>query len=133
MKVVATPRNAAPAYVAKAEQYLVAARRSFDGREYDGAMLNAIHAAISSADAVCVIVLGERSASEDHQRAADLLEATQAEESVVRARQLRALLRLKNPVEYEARRSSAAETHDGVERATRLVEWAAEVVRKTSK
>jgi hypothetical protein len=36
--------------------------------------LNAVHAVISAADAVCVALSGRRSADPDPQRAADLLE-----------------------------------------------------------
>jgi hypothetical protein len=37
-------------------------------------MLNAVHAAISATDAVCVALAGRRSEDPDHQRAADLLQ-----------------------------------------------------------
>lgn len=43
-----------------------------------------------------------------------------------------ALLKKKNLVEYEARRASAAEARDALERATRFVSWARDVVGKAS-
>jgi len=63
---------------------------------------------------------------------ADLLEevAAPAPEGRECARQLRALLARKNAVEYESRKASAKEAHDGVERAGRIVDWAKDVVAK---
>ena len=63
---------------------------------HDACLLNAIHAAISAADAVTVVLAGRRSADPDHQRAADLLEEMGASTpaSKERVRQLRALLSL---------------------------------------
>jgi HEPN domain-containing protein len=132
-KVAATPRREAPVYLAKAEQFLGTARDALDESHHDSALLAAIHAAISSADAVCVIMLGARSTDPDHQRAADLLESTGTDASTTRSRQLRSLLKKKNLVEYEARRASPTEARDGIERASRLVEWASELLRRANR
>lgn len=93
-------------------------------------MLASIHAAITANDAVCVALLGKRSIDQDHQRAADLLESAgdRAPGVGAKATQLRALLKKKNLVEYEARRASAAEARDAVERAKRFVAWAREIL-----
>ena len=97
---------------------------------HDAAMLDAIHAAISAADAVTVALAGQRSADPDHGRAADLLDEVGGRSSEVRAhaRQLRQLLGRKNAVEYESRRATAREAADAVKRADRLVAWASGVV-----
>lgn len=94
-------------------------------------MLNAVHAAISAADAVTAALAGRRSADPDHARAADLLEevAARSGEIKARVRQLRALLAKKNAIEYESRRASAKEATQAVERAERLVAWAVGIVR----
>jgi len=75
-------------------------------------------------------LLSKRSIDQDHQRAVDLLESVgeRAPGVGIRAGQLRALLKKKNLVEYEARRASAAEARDAVERAARFVTWARDVV-----
>lgn len=95
-------------------------------------MLNAIHAAISAADAVAVALSGRRSADPDHQRAVDFLEEVGrgSEPIGARVKQLRALLSQKNYVEYESRRATAKEAAEAVARAVRIVEWARETIRR---
>jgi HEPN domain-containing protein len=129
-KKTAVSRIEARLYLSKAEQFIEQARVAFDAERYDAAQLDAIHAAISGADAVTVALVGRRSTDPDHQRAADLLEEAAASSPEVRerSRQLRALLARKNAVEYESRRASAKEGRDAVERAGRLVDWARRIV-----
>jgi len=131
-KSVTTQRNEASLYLAKAEQLVEEARLALEGSRHDAAMLNSIHAGISSADAVSVALAGRRSTDPDHQRAADLLEEVgrQSESIAERVKQLRALLGKKNRVEYESRRATAREAADAVTRAERIVEWAGETVRR---
>ncbi len=129
-KTAAVRRGEARLYLGKADQFLEQARVALDARRYDAALLNAIHAAISGTDAVTVALAGRRSTDPDHQRSVDLLEesATSAPEIRERSRQVRALLAQKNTVEYESRPASARDARGGVERASRLVEWAREML-----
>lgn len=129
-KTVTVPRAEAKFYVAKADQFLEEARSALASARHDAGMLNAIHAAISAADAVVVALSGRRSTDPDHQRAVDLLEevAGQSESTRTRVKQLRALLAKKNVVEYESRRASSKEAADAVERAHRIVGWAQAIV-----
>jgi len=124
-------RSQASAYIAKSDQFLRAAELAAAASEHDAVMLNAIHAAISAADAVTVGLAGIRSSDPDHQRAADLLEevAGASGEVHTQTRQLRQLLSSKNAVEYESRRARAAESAEALKRASRFVAWAKEVVR----
>src|SRR5947209_20509636 len=73
-KTVVTSRAEASVHLGKAEQFVEQARSALEGSRNDAAMLNAIHAAISAADAVAVALSGRRSAEPDHRRAVDLLE-----------------------------------------------------------
>jgi hypothetical protein len=127
---VNVPRNQAPQFLAKAVEFASAARGSLERGDRDAAMLNAIHAGICAADAVCVALAAQRSTDPDHARAADLLEEVAASSSDVkeRARQLRRLLAKKNAVEYESRRATSREASDATDRAERLIGWAKEVV-----
>lgn len=131
-KTVPASRGEAKLYQGKAEQFLADARAAIKEARHDAAMLNAIHAAISAADAVTTALSGRRSSDPDHQRAVDLLEeaAAGSEEIKTRARQMRQLLAKKNVVEYESRRATAREAAEAVDRAGRLVGWAAETVRR---
>ncbi len=131
-KTVATARGEASLYLAKAKQFVEEAQSALESSRHDAGMLNSIHAAISAADAVAVALSGRRSADPDHQRAVDLLEEVvgRAESTTTRVKQLRALLAKKNVVEYESRRATAKEAAEAVARAVRIVEWAAESVRR---
>jgi len=81
---------------------------------------NAILAGIAAADAICGLVLGERSSGEDHAQAVTLL--TQAVSPATKApNSLRRLLSEKTPVQYGVQPVSAAD-------AAQLVKWARDVV-----
>ncbi|MDO8506630.1 MAG: HEPN domain-containing protein [Candidatus Limnocylindria bacterium] len=125
-RAVVVRRREARTLLAKAEEFLGAARRASEVGAHDATLLASVHAAIMANDAICVALLGLRSSDADHARAVDLLEsAAQLEDGVaLRARQLRALLEAKSPVAYEARRATSAEGRDGLERAARFVDWA---------
>jgi len=131
-KTVSVSRAEAGLYLAKAEQFSAEAVEALGSSRNDAAMLNAIHAAISAVDAVTAALVGLRSADPDHQRAIDLLEevASGSDEVKTRVRQVRQLLARKNIVEYESRRATAKEARQAVERAKRVVTWAAQTVRR---
>lgn len=131
-KTTATRRTEARLYLSKAEQFLEQARVALGAERFDAALLNAIHAAISGGDAVTVALAGRRSTDPDHQRSVDLLEEAAASTPEIRerSRQLRTLLARKNTVEYESRPASARDARVGVERATRIVDWARDLIAK---
>ncbi len=124
------PRREARVLFAKAREFLAAAQAASDEDHHDASLLNAVHAAIAASDAVCVALLGRRSSDPDHQRAVDLFEnvADMEPDARLRARQLRSLIAKKNFVAYEARRATAAEARDGLDRATRFVAWTDEAL-----
>ncbi len=131
-RTIAASRAEASLYLGKAEQFAEAAQRALEDSQHDAGMLNAIHAAISAADAVAVALSGRRSVDPDHQRAVDFLEEVgRGSESIdARVKQLRALLSKKNQVEYESRRATTKEAADAVARAARIVEWARDTIRR---
>ena len=114
-------------YLGKAMEFLAAARAANAAQQYDAGLLLAIHSGISSSDAVTVALAGLHSKDPDHLKAVDLLESIAAQSTDIRARatQLRSLLKMKNMVEYEERRTTSAEATEGFKRAKRLAEWAA--------
>jgi hypothetical protein len=128
-RAVATPRSEARLYLAKAQQFAMEASAALSSSRNDAAMLNAVHAAITATDAMCVALGGRRSADPDQERAADLLQeigaASPGHSSYVR--QSRMLLAKKNVVEYESRKAAAKEALEAVERAQRLVGWATQI------
>ncbi len=93
-----------------------------------------MHSGISACDAVTIAVAEVRSADDDHLRAADLLEEVgKSNQANAHAKQFRLLVSKKNSVEYQARRATAREARDGVERAARLVTWARSIVIRLTK
>lgn len=131
-KTAQVRRREARLYLEKAIQFIDEARSGLDAGRNDAALLNAIHGAISAADATTIALAGVRSTDPDHQRAADLLEevAAPARDGRQRARQLWTLLARKNTVEYESRKASAKDARDGVGRAGRIVDWTTEVLAR---
>jgi len=131
-KTAEVRRAEAHLYLDKADQFVKAAQSELERKRYDSALLNAVHSGISSTDSVTTALLGRRSTDPDHDRAVDLLEeaAGSASEIKAKSRQVRSLLARKNVVEYESRPATAQDARDGVERATRILEWARDVVRK---
>lgn len=129
-KTVKTPRPEGRLYLAKAQQFCAEAKTATINSRHDAAMLNAVHAAISAADAVCVALGGRRSSDTDHQRAADLLQEIGGKSSDIstQVRRLRELLTRKNVVEYESRRATAKEATSAVQRAERFVAWAGQTI-----
>lgn len=125
-KIVKTPRSEGRLYLAKAQQFCAEAKSATMSSRHDAAMLNAVHAAISAADAVCVVLGGRRSSDADHQRAADLLHEIGGKSSdiAIQVRRLRELLTRKNVVEYESRQATGKEATSAVQKAERFVAWA---------
>lgn len=125
-KIVEATRSEAKLYLAKSQEFLDEARAALAQSRFDAAILNAVHAAISAADAATAASAGVRSADPDHRRAADLLEEVAHRSSRPGAHigQLRKLLSKKNLVEYFSRRATAGEAKEEVIRAERFVNWA---------
>lgn len=132
-KTHAVDRARSRTYLSKAEEFLLTAEAAVADRRHDAALLLAIHGAISATDAVTAALGGLRSADPDHLRAADVLESIARGSAEIhdRANQLRALLKLKNLVEYEDRRVTPREADTGFKRAERLAAWARTQVERS--
>lgn len=108
----------ARAYLEAAELY--ASSDSAAERKVSGS--NSILAGIAAADAICGLLLGERSSGEDHGQAVDLL--TRALSPAKKApNSLRRLLSEKTPVQYGVHPVSAAD-------AAQLAKWARDLVNE---
>ncbi len=103
-----------------------------DAARADAALLDAVHAGMCACDAVTATVAEVRSSDSEHLRAADLLEelGRASDNATAHAKQLRLLVSKKNLVEYEARRVTLREAREGVDRATRLVMWAQDILTR---
>lgn len=126
IKIVRVAGFEARAYPAKAREFVKAAEASLEASQFDAAMLNAVHAAIASADAVTAGLGGVRSADPDHGRVVALLAKVLREAGVTATppSQIERLIAKKNLVAYETRRATGREALEAVERAKRVLAWA---------
>lgn len=133
-KTVEVARSEARLYLDKGIELCGLAEIASAGSRHDAAVLNAVHAVISAADAVCIGLAGRRSADPDHQRAIDLL----VEDALGGARggsiptaRMRRILAKRNIIEYTSRRARPSEAEQAVRDARRVVEWAGPVLAHT--
>lgn len=87
-------------YLAKAEEFLLAAGTELEAERSIAATSLAIHAGISAADAVCGARLKKRAAGHDHRQTIILL-GQAGEDGAQLAKDLQRLLPLKTAAEYE--------------------------------
>lgn len=123
-RTVRMSKEAARARLKEAHVYLSAAELLNSGKPAENKVAgsNAILAGIAAADAICGLVLGERSAGDDHAQAVDLLKRA-THPSTKAANSLARLLTQKTPVQYGADAISATD-------AANLVKWARDVVNE---
>lgn len=97
-------RLSARNYLEKAGQSSVAMHLSFEEGLWNAAGENAVRSAIHACDALTVAVGGARSSSKNHEDAAKLLvEIVKGKDVKDMANRFLAIIRMKNPVDYDAR------------------------------
>lgn len=114
-------------YLAKAEEFLLAARSELEAERSIAATSLAIHAGINAADAVCGARLGKRAVGQDHREAISLLGQAGDDGSLL-AKDLQRLLPMKTTVEYEPDHIPLSKASTAVRRAKRCVDVARRVV-----
>ncbi len=132
MRTRSVDRHMATNYLKRAEQCRNAAMREQEAEEWDAVVINAIHAAISAADAVCVIKKGVRNAGESHtDEIALLMSIDPANEDIKRAvHHLSSLLSIKTDAEYGDRLSNKRDAEDAIRHSERLLSFARSIVNK---
>jgi len=125
------PRSGAESYLKKAKEFFESLRHALQIGQWNTAGLTAVHCAISACDAVLVCFTEQRSASSDHEAAADLLESlSQVSGAGQKAETLRKILRHKNLIEYEDRPLTASEAHELAKLTERFFRWAKGLVEE---
>lgn len=121
---VTLDKAGARARLKEAHLYLSAAELFDSGSAAENKVAgsNAILAGIAAADAICGLVLGERSSGDDHAQAISLLKRA-TRPSTKAANSLTRLLTQKAPVQYGADAMSAND-------AVNLIKWARDVVHE---
>jgi len=117
-------------YKKKADEFRSAMKSSMDARHWNAAALNAVHCAISSADALLVYFGGVRSASESHHDVAGLLLQHVKDDQVRQKMQaLSKILDKKNVAAYEARELTEPEARELEKVTQRFFDWAMSLLR----
>ena len=120
---VARERHAT--YLKKAQEFLRAAESAVEVGDWDAVGLNAVHAAISAADALLVYYGGVRSTGESHHDVAGLLAHHVKDDQLSSKTQtLSKVLSYKNLAAYEDREVTEAEGREAVKMARRFLDWA---------
>jgi uncharacterized protein (UPF0332 family) len=110
-------------YLIKADEFFDSMNDSFSKRKFNATVLNAIHCAMSSADALTVFYKGIRHAGERHEDVVALLNTFGLPEIQNKNRQLLNLLRIKNSAEYEEKLLTEANALDSIKNADRFFKW----------
>jgi uncharacterized protein (UPF0332 family) len=111
-------------FLKKADEFFEMMQQSLMKEKWNAAGLNAIHAAISSNDALLIFHFGLRSISPKHDDAAKLLISTMKRDDVeTKAKHLRRIISIKNLVEYDGRLLSRAEVESLAKHAERFLVW----------
>ena len=118
-------RDEASVYLKKATEFFGSMQQAMQAERWNAAGLNAVHCAISSCDAVLVRRIGQRSASSDHDAAADLLSTLATLPDIEQKTQtLRRILKEKNLIEYEEREITHHNAAELAKLTERFYRWA---------
>jgi hypothetical protein len=131
MMATTEQRNHAKSFLKKAEEYLTSAEDNLAAERHTPAAGDAIHAGISSKDAIVVTLTGSTSKGKDHATAAKELKQALGKraEAPTAEKALRDLLAAKGEVEYGVALVGAAKAESLVRRARSLLELAVHIVR----
>ena len=110
-------------YLVKADEFFDMMNDSFAKRKFNPTVLNAIHCAINSADALTVFYKGVRHAGERHEDVIALLNSLELPDIQSKNRQLLDLLRIKNSAEYEEKLMTEANALDSIKNTERFFKW----------
>jgi hypothetical protein len=115
----------------KSDEHRQAMEDCFERKLWNACVVNAIHCAISAADALTVFYLGFRNAGDRHTDVVSLLRSTgiDVKELSPKLNQLTSLLSIKNLAEYEERLMDESDAADAKKACERFHSWAKEKMR----
>ena len=117
-------KHKAADYLSRSKELSNAMHHCLSTKEYNSAMVNAIHCAISATDAVCVHFLGLRPAGESHMEALAILSTIEGEDVKNACRQLKRLLEVKSAAEYGEYLFNESDAGNAVRDAERVLSFA---------
>ena len=117
-------------YLIKAKEFFDAMNESFSKRKFNSTVLNAVHCAISSADALTVFYKGVRHAGERHEDVIVLLNTLGLAEMQNKNKHLLKLLQIKNSAEYEEKLMTENNALDSIKNAEKFFKWVNDILKK---
>lgn len=117
-------------YLGKAVEFHRSMTAAETRGDWNAVGLNAVHTVISAADAIVALYTGERSSSEDHGEAVDLLRELPIPDARQKADQAAEVLNAKDLVEYQTRNFEPKEAAATARKADRFLEWVQESLRR---
>ena len=125
MKARSVDRFRAKDYLKRAEECKNSMNRAFESGEWNACIINAIHCAISSADAFCILRKGVRNAGESHRDSIALFLSIEPDSEEIKrnANHLSRLLDIKTDAEYGEHLSVKNDAEMARKHADRLFEF----------
>ncbi len=119
-------------YLKKATEFYDAGKNEFEKQHWNSCVLNAIHCAISAADALTVKFNGVRHAGEKHADVVNLLQQISLDPRILKdkTKQLLALLEIKNATEYEEKLTTESGAIAAMKNVERFFSWVKEELTK---
>jgi len=123
-KIRTVEKNEYRVYLKKAAEFFDVMGEAHRLAKWNAVGLNAVHCAISSADAMLVFYAGIRSAGESHLSVVEIFSKTiEADDVKARSDALRKIIAKKNLIEYENRDFSQREAIDIAKQTERFYKW----------
>lgn len=116
-------------YLKKADEFFQAMNDSFAQKNYNAAVVNGVHCAISAADGLTVFYKGVRHAGEKHEDVVSLINTLGITGIENKTRQLLRLLQVKNSAEYEETLMTESDALDAMKNTERFFSWISQLLR----
>ena len=117
-------------YLKKAREFLQTSDDELIKEKWNSAVLNAIHSGISAADSLTVFFKGIRHSGDRHGDVVKLLKELNLEDLNAKARQLLALIEVKNKTAYEETLMTKNDANDANKNAKRFLSYVEKVLRE---
>ncbi|MBU0930116.1 MAG: HEPN domain-containing protein [Nanoarchaeota archaeon] len=129
MKIIRVNKELYKNYLKKAQENFESMNDNIDNNRWNGAVVNAVHCVINSADALTIFFKGERHAGEKHEDVVKLLKTINIMDNK-KIQQLLNVLHLKNKVEYEEVLVSETNAKDTQKSVERFLNWIKEILKE---
>ncbi|MFH1830004.1 MAG: HEPN domain-containing protein [Pseudomonadota bacterium] len=124
IKSSAVEKSDASNYMKRAKELIESMRNNLIMENWNAAVIDGVHAAISANDAVIVSIAGKRCTSSHHIDAVELLKQSLSKDMLPDLIRLRRIINIKSHVEYGPSLVTAKEAQRVAQDAERLITWA---------